>query len=102
MGILDNNPSKSQISPAVLAANRLKYLTKQTYQQMVGAFNIGSQIFWTNLTGATPSEIAVELGNDAKEIFELHAKLGALLASIKSESIMSGNKNGTVTVNQPQ
>lgn len=112
MGILDNNDSlRPQVPPASLAANRLKNLTRQTYQQMVQAFNQGAQIFWANHMGASPAEIASELGTDAKEIFELHAKLGALIDSVKPEAITEGisvvgqftmNEDGTVTVNQPE
>jgi hypothetical protein len=50
----------------------------------------------------------VALGSDAKEIFELHAKLGALIASVKPEAISEGsavvgnftmNDDGSVTIN---
>lgn len=108
MGVLNNNVPRPNTPPAALAANRLKMLTRQTYQQMVQAFNQGAKIFWQNPTGVLPSEIATELGTDAKEIFELHAKLGALLASVKPEAISDSssivgnftmNDNGTITIN---
>jgi hypothetical protein len=63
-------------------------------------------LFWQH-PRATPAEISAALGTDAKEIFELHGKVGALLASVKPESIASGaavvgefsyNSDGTVTV----
>lgn len=110
MGVLDNNqPNVPQIPVSERAANRLRNLTRQTYQQMVSAFNQGSSIFWQNPMGASPQEIADALGADAKEIFELHAKLGALLATVKPEAIAEGssvvgqftvNGDGTVTINQ--
>lgn len=110
MGVLDNNsPNVAEIPAGERAANRLKMLTRQTYYQMVNAFNQGSTIFWNNPMGATPQEIADALGSDAKEIFELHAKLGALLATVKPDSIAEGasivgqftlNDNGTVTIIQ--
>lgn len=107
MSILDRNNEAPIIPPAKIAADRLIQLTKQTYQQMVMAFNQGSQIFWNNPIGTSPSDIANELGTDAKEVFELHHKLGQLIATVKPESIAEGarlvgnfttNDNGTVTV----
>lgn len=106
MSILDND--SSNISQAKLVADRLKKMTKTTYAQMAHAFNEGSQIFWQNAS-ATPLEIASELGEDAKEIFELHYKLGQLISTIKPESISQGlsvignftiNDDGTVTINE--
>ena len=74
---------------------------------MVSAFNDGSVFFWTN-SEATPQEIADELGTDAKEVFELHGKLGTLLSEIDPSAIASGlavvgsftyNEDGTITIN---
>lgn len=105
MSIL-NGPSVPEVDPAVRAANMLKNQTRQTFQQMVMAFNQGANNFWKN-PRATPAEIAAALGSDAKEVFELHAKLGALLASVKPEAIAEGsgvvgqftiNEDGTVTI----
>lgn len=107
MGVLDNNNVPNQPSAAKQAANRLVSITRQTYQQMVNAFNQGSRTFWRNGMGASPEAIAAELGNDAKEVFELHAKLGALIASVKPQAIVEGsslvgnftmNDDGTVTI----
>jgi len=108
MSILDNNRSdRLEVPKAKIAANRLIQMTKQTYQQMVQSFNQGAQVFWKNGMGATPSEIAAELGDDAKEVFELHHKLGQLIATVKPEAIAEGvglvgnftmNEDGTVTV----
>lgn len=112
MSILDNNDSpRPQVPPESLAANRLKHLTRQTYNQMVQAFNQGAQIFWANRMGASPEQIASELGTDAKEVFELHYKLGQLIASVKPQAIAEGssvigsftmNDDGTVTINQSE
>lgn len=105
MSIL-NGPSVPEVDPAVRAANMLKNQTRQTFQQMVMAFNQGANNFWKN-PRSTPAEIAAALGSDAKEVFELHAKLGALLASVKPEAIAEGsgvvgqftiNEDGTVTI----
>jgi hypothetical protein len=104
MSILDNSSSQKPV-PEIIAAN-IKVTARQTFQSMVRAFNTGSQIFWNN-PRATPSEIAAALGNDAKEVFELHYALGQLIANIKPESISSGlgligqftmNEDGTVTI----
>jgi hypothetical protein len=111
MSILDNNsPIRPEVPKAKRAANRLINMTKQTYNQMVQAFNEGSQVFWNN-NGATPAEIATELGTDAKEVFELHSKLGQFIATIKPEAIIEGNsivgnfilnEDGSVTVIVPE
>lgn len=105
MSIL-NQPSVPEVDPAVRAANMLKNQTRQTFQLMVMAFNQGSNNFWKN-PRITPQQIAAALGTDAKEVFELHSKLGALLASVKPEAIAEGvgavgqftmNEDGTVTI----
>lgn len=108
MSILDNNrPERVEVPRAKMAANRLIQMTRQTYNQMVQSFNQGAKTFWQNGMGASPAEIAAELGSDAKEVFELHYKLGQLIASVKPESIAEGaslignftmNEDGTVTV----
>jgi hypothetical protein len=108
MSILDNNtPPRPEVPKAKMAANRLIRMTKQTYQQMVESFNQGSKMFWKNGMGVSPEDIAAELGSDAKEVFELHGKLGQLIASVNSEAIAEGvslvgnftmNEDGTVTV----
>lgn len=105
MSIL-NQPSVPEVDPAVRAANMLKNQTRQTFEQMVMAFNQGSNNFWKN-PRVTPQQIAAALGTDAKEVFELHGKLGALLASVKPEAVADGasvvgqftmNEDGTVTI----
>ena len=110
MSILDKNNDETP-DPAKIAAADLIKITTQTYNQMVRAFNRGAEIFWTNGMGATPSEIAAELGTDAKEVFELHYKLGQLLTTVKPEAIAQGsslvgnftmNEDGTVTVIYPE
>jgi hypothetical protein len=108
MSILDDNrPERVEVPKAKMAANRLIQMTKQTYQQMVQSFNQGAKIFWDNNMGANPVDIAAELGTDAKEVFELHHKLGQLIATVKPEAIADGaslvgnftmNEDGTVTV----
>ena len=109
MSILDNNIPSNPVPPANIIAERIKRQTRLTYQNMVNAFNDGAKTFWTN-SAASPSDIAAALGANAKEVFELHAKLGALLASIKPESIVDGssvvgnftmNDDGTVTIVVP-
>jgi hypothetical protein len=103
-----NQPQTPEVDPAIRAANMLKRQTRQTFQQMVMAFNQGANNFWNN-PRVSPTEIADALGVDAKEIFELHAKLGTLLASVQPEAIAEGasvvgqftmNEDGTVTVTE--
>ena len=105
MSIL-NQPSVPEVDPAVRAANMLKNQPRQTFQQMVMAFNQGSNNFWKN-PRVTPQQIAAALGTDAKEVFEIHFKIRDLLASVKPEAIEQGdsvvgqftlNEDGTVTI----
>jgi hypothetical protein len=105
MSILDNN-SQPPVDKAVRVANTIKGTTKQTFQMMTNAFNMGSKNFWNN-PHATPAQIAEALGTDAREVFELHYALGQLINSIKPESIQEGwavigqftmNEDGTVTI----
>lgn len=113
MSILDNdnNQNRPMVPSAKMAANRLINQARNTYQQMVQAFNQGSRMFWANGMGASSVDIAAELGTDAKEVFELHHKLGLLIASVKPEAISEGvslvgnftmNEDGTVTVVVPE
>ena len=105
MSILDNNP-QNPVNKAVSVANTIKGTTRQTFQMMTNAFNMGSKNFWNN-PHATPTQIAESLGADAKEVFELHYALGLLINSIKPDSIQEGwaaigqftmNEDGTVTI----
>jgi hypothetical protein len=110
MSILDRNDLDQRPPADKMAAERLLRMTKNTFEQMVMSFNEGSQLFWGNRMGATPEEIAEELGTDAAEVFALHGKLGALIAEVKPEAIAEGlsvvgdftmNEDGTVTVIPP-
>jgi hypothetical protein len=105
MSILDGN-SVPEVVPAVVAADHIRRQCRITFAQLVSEFNTGSQRFWQHPT-ATPAEIAAALGTDAREAFELHGKIGALIASIRPAAIQSGmavvgkfavNEDGTVTV----
>lgn len=108
MGLLDNQ-NTSEVPAAERVARQIKQQARMTFQQLVQVFNHGAQSFWSN-TRATPVEIAAALGTDAKEVFELHGKIGALLASVKPDAIATGmavvgefsyNADGTVTVADP-
>ena len=110
MSILDRDDLDQRPPADVMAAQRLVRMTKNTFDQMVMAFNEGSQLFWGNRMGATPEEIAEELGSDAGEVFYLHARLGELISLVKPEAIAEGlsvvgnftvNDDGTVTVLPP-
>jgi hypothetical protein len=105
MGILDNQ-NTPEIDPAVRVANQIKQQARMTFQQLVQAFNQGAKSFWSN-PQVPAAEIAAALGADAKEVFELHGKIGALLATVKPEAIQPGisvvgqftyNEDGTVTI----
>jgi hypothetical protein len=106
MSILNRDYQPAEVSPAVRTARQMVHQAKQTYDGLVGLFNEGARNFWQH-PRATPQEIAAELGADAKEVFELHAKIGAFLAEINPEAIAPGlavvgqftyNADGTVTV----
>jgi hypothetical protein len=108
MGVLDN-PQVPEVAAADRVAQQLKQQARMTFQQLVQAFNQGAQQFWKN-PRSKPSEIAAALGTDAKEVFELHGKIGALLATVKAEAIAPGaavvgefsyNNDGTVTAVDP-
>jgi hypothetical protein len=110
MGILDREFNEEP-EPAKMASRRLIMMTKNSFNQMVNNFNEGSRVFWQNPRGASPQDIAAELGTDAKEVFELHHKLGQLIGSVKPEAITEGvslvgnftmNEDGTVTVIVPE
>jgi len=109
MSVLDS-PAVAEITPAMRQAAQIKQSARSAYQHLVTVFNNGSKQFWRN-PQASPSQIAAALGTDAAEVFELHAKLGAFLASIRPEAIQEGidmvgqftcNQDGTVTINLPQ
>jgi hypothetical protein len=106
MSFLLNN---QQPDPAVKIAVQLKAEAKFLYGHMVNAFNKGAKTFWANAQ-ATPEDIAAALGTDAVEVFSLHAKLGALLATVDPAAIAAGaavvgqfeyNEDGTVTIEEP-
>jgi hypothetical protein len=109
MGVLDNNEAVTNLSLQERVARKIKNQTKSSFGTLCGIFNDGAKLFWQN-DRAKPSEIAAALGSDAKEIFELHAKLGALISSINPQGISQGlsvigqftmNDDGTVTVVEP-
>lgn len=103
-----NQPVQETITPAKRVANQIVAHTRNTFQNLVSAYNGGSNMFWRSPL-ASPQEIAAELGADAAEIFSLHAKIGALLGEVKPESVAPGlevvgqftvNADGTVTIPQ--
>lgn len=104
-----NPPTATPLPPGQGAAERLKQQTRQTFQQLVMAFNQGSRFFWKN-NDATPQQIADALGTDAREVFQLHGQIGTLLATVKPEAVAPGlavvgtftyNADGTVTITGP-
>jgi hypothetical protein len=71
-------------------AERLISTTKKAYQILVNVFNETSTMFWLNQQGFTPQQIADALGKNGKELFEIHGKLGAFLASFDPDAIELG------------
>ena len=105
---LDLSRREPPKTPAEIAES-LKLQAKTIYNNMLGVFNRGSKMFWDN-TNATPEQIAAALGNDAKELFSLHYKLGQLISTIDPVAISEGssvigqftmNEDGTVTILPP-
>ena len=81
--------------------------SRKTFDQMVKMFNSNSEIFWANPNGLKSTDIALELGKDAKEVFQLHYLLAQLIQIIKPESIKKGleiiqdfklNEDGSISV----
>jgi hypothetical protein len=108
MGVLDN-PRGPDVPEVERLANQLKQQARSTYQQLLNSFIQGSKAFWAH-PRLKPAEIAAALGTDGKEVFELHGKVGALLATIKPEAVLPGtqvvgqfsyNADGSVTVVDP-
>ena len=106
MSIL-NKDINDRPDPAKQAAIDLLRQAQHTFRMMSNNFNEGARKFWQNNDGATPEQIATELGTDAAEVFQLHAKLGALLSEVDPASVQHGlevvgnftiNKDGTITI----
>jgi hypothetical protein len=102
---LDFAPKPTPTQPSEIA-DALRTQATNIYNNMVSVFNRGSKMFWDN-PNATPEQIAASLGTDAKQLFELHYKLGQLISSVDPLAIYAGssvigqftmNEDGTVTV----
>lgn len=94
---------------ATRVANQLKQNARNTFRNLVATYTSGAKAFWQN-PAATPAQIADALGTDGVELFQLHAKIGALLAEVKPESVTEGNAvvgeftynpDGSLTVGSP-
>lgn len=105
MSVLNPPPPPSD---AERVAQQLVQQTRDTFQQLTSVFEMGAQMFWNN-PRATPAEIAAALGTDGKEVFQLHAKLGALLAEIVPEKVAAAvsvvgpftyNDDGSVAITE--
>lgn len=95
---------------AEMAARQIISQAKNCFAIMTKSFNDGAKLFWDNPRGVPPEDIAAALGNNAKEVFELHYALGQFVSNIKPDSIIPGlsligqftmNEDGTVTVIKP-
>jgi hypothetical protein len=102
---LDLSKNEAPKTPEDIAKS-LKTQAKNIFNNMANSFIRGSKAFWQN-PNATPQEIALALGPDAKELFELHYKLGQLVSSVDPLVIAEGisavgkfelNEDGTVTI----
>lgn len=82
-------PQAPQAPTPCAIAGSLKARARLTYDMLVRAFNDGATAFWSN-PNATPEAIAECLGTDGVELFQLHAKIGQLLASVRPESVAPG------------
>lgn len=89
MSVLDQAPEPVK-TPAEITADTLKTHVRQTYQYIVAAFTEGARVFWANQSGIPAAAIADALGTDGQEVFQLHAKLGELIASVRPESVADG------------
>lgn len=106
MSILNRQQQRPEVPSSVRVAKSLTHQAKSTYDNLVNMFNDGAMRFWQN-PNATPQEIATALGTDAREVFELHGKIGTLLSTIDQQAILPGlqvvgqfsyNEDGTVTI----
>lgn len=110
MSILDQGPIN--VMPVnIKVANQLINMTVRSYQSMVDSFNRGAILFWHNPQGLSPAEIAEALGTNAKEVFQLHYKLGELIGSVKLEAISESlsiigeftyNEDGSINIIEPE
>jgi hypothetical protein len=87
-------------------SNQLKTQAQNVYNTMVAVFIRSSKMFWEN-PNATPQQIAEALGTDAKQLFEVHYKLGQFISSINPSDIeevssiignFTMNEDGTITI----
>lgn len=108
MSVLET-PIVDAVPEAVKIANNLKQEAQMAYRRLIDVFNGGSIQFWASTT-ATPTEIAAALGTDGKELFQLHSKIGALLAEINPAAIADGlavvdqffyNEDGSIGIGAP-
>lgn len=100
------NPATPSKTAAELVADGLRDRARTTYLDLIRIFNGTAQEFWRN-SQVSPQDIATALGVDAVEIFQLHAKIGALLAEINPAVIANGlavvgdfsyNADGTIEI----
>ena len=105
MSVLDTN-NMLPTDAAAQTAEQLKENARRTFKMLVASFTSNAKLFWRN-PNASPAQIAAALGTDGAELFQLHAKIGALLAEVKPESVQLGaemvgqftiNEDGTIAV----
>jgi hypothetical protein len=98
-------------TPAQQAANQLRQITKQSFQQLSNAGIQGYNLLWKN-NNATPAAIVAALGTDAAGIFALAqlnistvttaASIGGApipeIPSVPTGVTVTPNADGTVTL----
>jgi hypothetical protein len=87
MSILEKDPS---LDKSFDVARSLKIKAYEIFKYLVNEFNLSSQELWSNPQGVDSQEIINALGKDAVELFDLHRKLGSLIASIDVKKIEYG------------
>lgn len=87
MSLLDPLPQRAP-TPCMVSG-QLKAQARGVHNMLVRTFNDGAKNFWAN-PNFTPEQIAECLGTDGRELFQLHAKIGALLAEVDPTAIAEG------------
>jgi hypothetical protein len=91
MSFLNDAPAPINPSPEQIA-EELKQDARTTYRRLRNVFTLGAEKFWRN-PHATPEALALALGTDGQEVFQLHAKIGELLAQVDPEIVTSVMQN---------
>lgn len=98
MPILNKPFTELKPSPEEIA-QQLKRQAVMQFNQLVGAYESGLRQFWKH-PFATPYELAVALGPEGAELFQLHGIIRYIVLSVKPDQILtSPDDYGTFTFN---